>query len=62
MLTDLLLGAGSILASSDGYSKLFNENLLDAAVTPGAGSSIFEGMSRLDATVRERVVLYSVAR
>jgi hypothetical protein len=48
-----LEGAGAVFASSDGYSKLFNENIEDGAVAPGAGSTIFKGMSRLDATVNK---------
>ena len=48
-----LEGAGQVLASSDGYSKLFNENVQDGAVPGGAGESIFKSMSRLDATVNK---------
>jgi hypothetical protein len=48
-----LEGAASVLASSDGYSKLFNENVEDGSTNGGAGSSIFGGMSRLDATVNK---------
>jgi hypothetical protein len=48
-----LEGTASILASSDGYSKLFNENVEVGAVGGGSGSPIFEGMSHLDATVNK---------
>ena len=43
-----LEGAGAVLSSSDGYSKLFNENH-----DPGKGSNIFSNMSRLDAVVNK---------
>ncbi|KAK5169912.1 uncharacterized protein LTR77_005890 [Saxophila tyrrhenica] len=43
-----LEGAGAVLGSSDGYSKLFN--LRDDA---GQGSNIFSGMSRLDSIVNQ---------
>ena len=48
-----LEGAASVLASSDGYSKLFNENVEDGTTKGGSGSMIFDGMSRLDATVNK---------
>ena len=48
-----LEGTASILASSDGYSKLFNENVEQGAVGGGSGSPIFGGMSHLDATVNK---------
>jgi hypothetical protein len=48
-----LEGTASILSSSDGYSKLFNENVERGAASGGSGTSIFEGMSHLDATVNK---------
>lgn len=49
--TDLmwsLNGAGSIISSSDGYSKFFNE----VPIT-GAGTNVFANMSRIDAVVNQ---------
>jgi hypothetical protein len=43
-----LEGAGAVLGSSDGYSKLFNENEDDFRNT-----SIFKNMSRIDAAVNQ---------
>lgn len=43
-----LQAAAEVLSSTDGYSKLFNENSAH-----GTGTSIFDGMSRLDATVNK---------
>lgn len=43
-----LEGAGAVLASTDGYSKLFNLNN-----DIGRGTNIFQNMSRLDAVVNQ---------
>ena len=48
-----LEGAVSMLTGSDGYSKLFNEDVEEGLLNGGSGSSIFKGMSRLDATVNK---------
>ena len=49
-----LEGAGSVLSSSDGYSKLFNLNAdLVGTGNLGHGSSVFQNMSRLDAVMNK---------
>ena len=47
-LTYALNGAGSVISSSDGYSKFFNEH-----PQKGAGTNIFANMSRLDSIVNQ---------
>lgn len=48
-----LEGTASILSSSDGYSKLFNENVAVGSTSGGSGTTVFDGMSHLDATVNK---------
>lgn len=47
-----LEGAGAVLSSSDGYSKLFNRNT-DLGIGELTGSPLFRNMSRLDAVMNQ---------
>ena len=49
-----LEGAADVLSSTDGYCKLFNDNLDDSR-----GTELFHGMSRLDAIVNKMLHITS---
>ena len=48
-----LEGVGSVISAPDGYVNLFNDNIEEGVVGAGSGSTVFAGMSRLDATVNK---------